>query len=176
MLKRQEGKKREKKTHTQLPGFELALLRQLLASSAGNLTKQLRKQNTRSVSSLNIMSRSRNPPSEKETLLTWLQIQIWVEGNCKVNRANIFCRKNWSRRERDLPEHLFVNGRLSCCSIGAACQAARLIKASRVFVAVRKRLIDNEPSWLFDCHRMSALKQRLRLKIDWRQKRVLFPV
>ena len=35
---------------------------------------------------------------------------------------------------------------------------------------MRKRLIDNEPSWLFDCHRMSILKQRLRLQIDWRQK------
>ena len=32
-----------------------------------------------------------------------------------------------------------------------------------------KRLIDNEPSWLFDCHRMSTLKQRMRLQIDWRQ-------
>ena len=68
--------KKEKKTHTQLPGFGLALLRQLLASRAGNLTKQLKKQNTRSVSPLNIMSRSRNPPFEKETLLTRLQIQI----------------------------------------------------------------------------------------------------
>ena len=88
------GKKR-KKTHTQLPGFGLALLRQLLATRAGNLTKQLKKQNTcaRSVSSLNIMSRSRNPPFEKETLLTRLQIQIQVKRNCKVNRANIFAEK-----------------------------------------------------------------------------------
>ena len=29
-------------------------------------------------------------------------------------------------------------------------------KARRIFVAVRKRLSDNEPSWLFDCHRMST--------------------
>ena len=52
-----------KKTHTQLPGFGLALLRQLLNPRAGNLTKQLTKQNTcaRSVSSLKIMSQSRNP-------------------------------------------------------------------------------------------------------------------
>ena len=27
------------------------------------------------------------------------------------------------------------------------------------------------PSWLFDCHRMSILKQRLRLQIDWHQKK-----
>ena len=66
-----------------MPGFELALLCQLLASNAENLTKQLRKQNKRSVSSLNIMSRSRNSPSEKETLLPRVQKQIWVEGNCK---------------------------------------------------------------------------------------------
>ena len=34
--------------------------------------------------------------------------------------------------------------------------AARLIKANRILVAARKRLIDSEnsrdPSWLFDCH------------------------
>ena len=61
-----------------MPGFGLALLRQLLASRAGNLTKQLKKQNTCaiSVSLLNIMSQSRNPPFEKETLLTRLQIKI----------------------------------------------------------------------------------------------------
>ena len=38
-------------------------------------------------------------------------------------------------------------------------------------MALRKRLVDNEPSWLFDCHRMSTLKQRLRLQIDWRRKK-----
>ena len=42
--------------------------------------------------------------------------------------------------------------------------------------AVRKRLIDNEPLWLFNCHRMSTLKQQLRLQIDWRQKRAPFSV
>ena len=36
---------------------------------------------------------------------------------------------------------------------------------------MRKRLIHNEPSWLFDCHRTSTLKQRLRSQIDWRQKK-----
>ena len=41
---------------------------------------------------------------------------------------------------------------------------------------MRKRLIDNEPSWLFDCHSMSTLKQQLRLQIDWRQKRAHFSV
>ena len=38
--------------------------------------------------------------------------------------------------------------------------AALLIKASRIFVAARKRLIDSEnsrgPSWLFDCHQSQA--------------------
>ena len=61
-------------------------------------------------------------------------------------------------------------------AVDRCCHAARPIKARRIFVAVRKRLIDNEPSWLFDCHRMSTLKQRLRLQIDWRQKRTLFSV
>ena len=27
---------------------------------------------------------------------------------------------------------------------------------TRIFVAVRRRLTDNEPSWLFDCHLMSG--------------------
>ena len=36
--------------------------------------------------------------------------------------------------------------------------------------------MDNEPLWLFYCHRMSTLKQRLRLQIDWRQKRTHFSV
>ena len=40
-----------------------------------------------------------------------------------------------------------------------------------IFVAVRKMLIDNEPSWLFDCNRLSTLKQRPRLQIDWRQQK-----
>ena len=43
MLKQQEGEKR-KRTHTQLPGFELALLRQLLALRAGNLTNASTKE------------------------------------------------------------------------------------------------------------------------------------
>ena len=38
-------------------------------------------------------------------------------------------------------------------------------------MAVQKRLIDNEPSRLFDCHRLSTLKQRPRLQIDWRQQK-----
>ena len=45
------------------------------------------------------------------------------------------------------------------------------IKARGIYVAVRKRLIDNEPSWLFDCLRGSKLKQQPRLQIDWRQQK-----
>ena len=69
-----EKKKKEKKTHTQLPRFELALLRQLLPSCTGNLSKQPREQITRSVSSVKIMSRSRNPPSEKNSKILFLAI------------------------------------------------------------------------------------------------------
>ena len=78
--KRGGGKgKKEKKIHTQLPGFDLAFLRQLLAvSRVGNLTTQPRKQNTRSFSSLNIISRSRNPPSEKKHFSRGFK----VKGNC----------------------------------------------------------------------------------------------
>ena len=70
MLKRYEREKNEKKTHTQLPGFELAFLCQLLASRAGNyLTKQLSKETKYKICfhlSVNIMSRARNLPSEKK--------------------------------------------------------------------------------------------------------------
>ena len=45
--KKTRKERRKKNTQCQLPGFELALLRQLLASRAWNFTTQLRKQNTR---------------------------------------------------------------------------------------------------------------------------------
>ena len=65
-----ERRKVKKKTNSiARSGFELALLHRLLASRARNFTTQPRKQNTRYVRSLNIMSRSSDPVSEKETLL-----------------------------------------------------------------------------------------------------------
>ena len=58
-----------------------------------------------------------------------------------------------------------------------------MIKASRIFVAVRKRLIDSEkyrsPSWLFDCHRGRAhniKKVAAFAKLFGRPKRAHFSV
>ena len=45
--KKKRKERKRKNTQSQLPGFELALLPQLLASRAWNFTTQLRKQNTR---------------------------------------------------------------------------------------------------------------------------------
>ena len=89
--------KKEKKTHTQLPGFELALLCQLFSFACWklNLAAKETKYDIHCISE--VMSRSRKPPSEKVTLLTQ-----FVEG------------------KRDLPKYLFFDGRLSWCSIGAA--------------------------------------------------------
>ena len=39
---------------------------------------------------------------------------------------------------------------------------------TRIFVAVQRRLTDNEPSWLFDCQHIK--------QTDWRQKRAHFSV
>ena len=45
------------------------------------------------------MSRSQNPPSEKETLLARFLIQIKVKKKtCKVNRANVFGRKKLKQK------------------------------------------------------------------------------
>ena len=41
---------------------------------------------------IELISRSRDPLSEKETLLTRFQMQIKVKQS-EVNRANIFCKK-----------------------------------------------------------------------------------
>ena len=75
---------------------------------------------------------SRDPLSLKKTLLMLFQMQIKVKKS-DVNRANIFCRKKLKpRREHDLRKHIFFNGRLSVLLV------ARLIKASRIFVALQK--------------------------------------
>ena len=64
--KKKRKERKRKNTQTQLQGFELVLLRQLLlASRAWNFTTQPRKRNTRYRRSLNIMSRSRDPPPKK---------------------------------------------------------------------------------------------------------------
>ena len=47
---------------------------------------------------IGLISRSRDPLSEKETLLTRFQMQIKVKES-KVNRANIFCRKKKMKAE-----------------------------------------------------------------------------
>ena len=84
--KEKKERKRESK-QTQLSGFELALVRQLLASRAWNFTRKPRKRKKRYVLSLNwLRSRSRDPPSGKEILLARFQIQIKVKkwsSSCK---------------------------------------------------------------------------------------------
>ena len=59
----------------------------LLASRTWNFTRKPRKQNTRYVLSLNIMSRSRDPPSGKEILLTRFQIQKKVKFTVQISFA-----------------------------------------------------------------------------------------
>ena len=110
----------------------------LLASRTWNFTRKPRKQNTRYVLSLNIMSRSRDPPSWKETLLARFQIQIKVKkwsSSCKyllqkkikaeviVTFQNILSSMNKKEKSEDYCKaDLKQRGRLAWCSIGAAMQ------------------------------------------------------
>ena len=116
---KRERKKVKKQTNSNAwTGFELAPLRQLLASRAWNFTTQPKKQNTRYVQSLNIMSRSRDQAHclKKKHFSRGFKFKLKCKKS-KVNRANIFCRKIVKQRERYLPNHLFSNGRFSWCSI-----------------------------------------------------------
>ena len=126
--------RKRKSTQTRLPGFELALLSQLLASRAFETSPSSQGKKIQDTFDLWILCRdqSRDPLSLKKTLLMLFQMQIKVKKS-DVNRANIFCRKKLKpRREHDLRKHIFFNGRLSVLL------AARLIKASRIFVALQK--------------------------------------
>ena len=81
--KRKERKRKNKQT--QLPGFELALLRQLLASRAWNFTT--RKQNTRyyvTITWLAVWNRNTSHAVSKADK---------GEKKSEVNRAIIFCKK-----------------------------------------------------------------------------------
>ena len=82
--KRKERKRKNKQT--QLPGFELALLRQLLASRAWNFTTQLRKQNTRYYVTITwpVWNRNTSHAVSKANK---------AEKKSEVNRAIIFCKK-----------------------------------------------------------------------------------
>ena len=126
-----------KKKKTRLPGFKLALLPQLLASRAWNFTTQPRNKNARYVRSLNIMSRSITRPTVlKETLLAWFQMEIRVNKS-DVNRANIFCRKNFKAEESVTFQNIF-SSMADFRYVVSVLPAARLIKASRIFEALQK--------------------------------------
>ena len=130
------------------------------------------KQNTcaRIVSSLNIMSRSRKPPFEKETPRTRLQIQIYVKINCIVNRANIFAEK--IKVEGSVTfQNIFSSIMADFRAVVFVLPSARLIKARRISVAQWLRGKGWSTMSLRDVN-----KQRLRLQIDWHQKRAHFPV
>ena len=140
MGKKRKGRKWKKYSHTLL----IARMRPCASSRPAVSFAQQRKQNTKFDWLLNIMSRSHHPPSEKETILSRFQIQIKVKKKSpEVNRANIICRKKLKQKGAWLSNCISTN-------------AARLIKASRIFVAVLKKLTDIEKSkshsWLFDCH------------------------
>ena len=80
--KRKRKERKTKNTQTQLPGFELALLDQLFNSFAClklHHAAKKTKYKTRSISEYLIcQEQSRDPPSEKETLLTRFQMKIKI--------------------------------------------------------------------------------------------------
>ena len=91
--KKKRKERKRKSTQTQMPGFELVLLHQQLASRAWNFTTQPRKQ------------KNKIPPiSEYYDTIT--RLTVWKRNTShavsnvnkgkkrEVNRTNIFCRKN----------------------------------------------------------------------------------
>ena len=83
------------------------------------------------------MSRSITRPTVlKETLLARLQIQIWVKKS-DVNRENIFCRKKFKAEESVTFQNMF-SSMADFRDVVSVLPAARLIKASRSFVALQK--------------------------------------
>ena len=94
-----------------------------------------------------------NPPFEKETLLTRLQIG---KINCKVNRANIFAEKikvEGSVTFQNIVSLIMADFRAVVLVL--PCSPTNKAKKNLCGCAEKARLIDNELSWLFDCHRMS---------------------
>ena len=89
--KRKERKR--KNTQTQLPGFELALLRQLLASGAWNFTTQPRKQNTRYYATITW------PAFWKRNISHAVSKANKGKKKSKVNRAIIFSKKKKIKAE-----------------------------------------------------------------------------
>ena len=72
----------------------------------------------------------------KETLLAWFQMQIRVRKS-DVNRAHIFCRKNF-KAEESLTFQSIFSSMAHFRDVVSVLPAARLIKASRIFVALQK--------------------------------------
>ena len=83
------------------------------------------------------MSRSITRPTVlKETLLAWFQMEIRVNKS-DVNRANIFCRKNFKAEESVTFQNIF-SSMADFRDVASVLPAARLIKASRIFEALQK--------------------------------------
>ena len=94
-------------------------------------------------------------------------MQIKVKKAGDVNCANIFGRKKLKQKRVWPPKRHSSMADFR----DVVLPAVRLIKASRIFVAVEK-LIDHEKSrslsWLFDCHRSRArnIKEELWLLVN----------
>ena len=79
---------------------------------------------------------SRDPPSEKETLLTRFQMKIKVKKS-DFNRANIFFQKKIKAEESVTFQNSF-SSMADFPDVASVLPAARLIKESRIFVAVQE--------------------------------------
>ena len=108
-----------------MPGFELALLRQLLASLAWNFTTQPRKQNTRYSCRFDLWilchDQTHHPPSRG-----FINVGKKWRSSCKYFDLDIVTFQNIFSSMADFRDVVSV------------LLAARLIKASRIFVAVQK--------------------------------------
>ena len=160
---RNEKKKRKESKQTQLPGFELALLRQLLASGAWNFTTQPRKQNTRYYVTITwpvVWNRNTSHAVSKANK---------GKKKSEVNRAIIFCRK-------EIKAELIVTFQKIFSSMADFLDVVSVLpcnptnKGKKNLCVCAKKLIDRE-NWSRIPFSSKSSPQKCKQLLDWRQKR-----
>ena len=129
-----------------LLGFELVLLRQMLAWRAWNFTTQSRKQ-SRYRRSRNKLCHDHEPTFwKRSTSLVVSKANLIKVKKSEVNRANIFCRKKLKQKGAWPSKTSFLQGPTSDVVSVLPCSPTNkgkqniIIIIYRIFVAVRKKL------------------------------------
>ena len=101
--------KKEKKHTNSIARFQARASSPAVSFACLKLHHAAKEKKYKYVRSLNVMSRAitRTTVVLKETLLAWFQMQIRVKKKSDVNRANIFCRKNFKAEESVTFQNIF---------------------------------------------------------------------